>query len=217
MSPKVIGHRGAAGLAQGNSIAGLKKATELGADMVELDVRVSKDGVPILSHDPDVKHFIVAETSLRQLKTVMSDIVLFADAIAAAGKTPLFIEVKPHVKTEPIIALLKSLPLKTLKTYKVASFDPKVLADFKREMPHLERVVLEKWSSLRARRHAHQADTKTLAMNKKWLWGVYIRAISKAGYTLYAYTLNNPKKANRWIHAGLKGVITDYPDRFIKR
>ena len=46
-----IGHRGAAGHAPENSAAGIRLAAELGADMVELDVRLSRDGVPVVIHD----------------------------------------------------------------------------------------------------------------------------------------------------------------------
>ena len=47
----VIGHRGAAARAPENTLAGLRKAKELGADWVEFDVMLSGDGVPLLIHD----------------------------------------------------------------------------------------------------------------------------------------------------------------------
>ncbi len=48
---QVIGHRGAAARAPENTLAGLRKAHELGAGWVEFDVMLSSDGVPILIHD----------------------------------------------------------------------------------------------------------------------------------------------------------------------
>ena len=47
----VIGHRGAAKRAPENTLAGLRRAHELGAAWVEFDVMLSGDGVPILIHD----------------------------------------------------------------------------------------------------------------------------------------------------------------------
>ena len=47
----VIGHRGAAARAPENTLAGLRKAKELGAGWVEFDVMLSRDGVPVLIHD----------------------------------------------------------------------------------------------------------------------------------------------------------------------
>jgi glycerophosphoryl diester phosphodiesterase len=50
-SAPVIGHRGAARLAPENTLAGLRMAAALGANCVEFDVRLTKDGVPVLFHD----------------------------------------------------------------------------------------------------------------------------------------------------------------------
>lgn len=47
----VVAHRGYWHVAPENSILGLEKAVELGVDMVEVDVRRTKDGVMILMHD----------------------------------------------------------------------------------------------------------------------------------------------------------------------
>ena len=53
LSP-VIGHRGAAARAPENTLAGLRAAALLGAGMVEFDVQLTSDGVPVLMHDPTV-------------------------------------------------------------------------------------------------------------------------------------------------------------------
>jgi glycerophosphoryl diester phosphodiesterase len=49
-----VGHRGASAHAPENTLAAIRKAAELGAHMVELDVRMSADGVAVLSHDAAV-------------------------------------------------------------------------------------------------------------------------------------------------------------------
>lgn len=53
MSPRalVVAHRTCPLDAPENSLAGIARAAELGADAVELDVRLTKDGVPVLLHD----------------------------------------------------------------------------------------------------------------------------------------------------------------------
>lgn len=48
---KIIAHRGANKRAPQNTIPAFKKAIELGADGVEFDVQLSKDGVPVICHD----------------------------------------------------------------------------------------------------------------------------------------------------------------------
>ena len=50
-----IAHRGASAYAQENSLAAFHKAAELGADMVEVDVRFTADGIPVIAHDENLK------------------------------------------------------------------------------------------------------------------------------------------------------------------
>ena len=49
--PRIVGHRGAAALAPENTLAGFRKAAEAGAEMVELDAKLSADGIVICHHD----------------------------------------------------------------------------------------------------------------------------------------------------------------------
>src|SRR5579859_6338194 len=49
--PAIIGHRGAAGLAPENTLAAIRAAAAAGARWVELDVQLTRDGVPVLLHD----------------------------------------------------------------------------------------------------------------------------------------------------------------------
>ena len=53
--PPVIGHRGAARHAPENTLAGLRAAASMGVACVEFDVRLTRDGVPVLFHDDTVE------------------------------------------------------------------------------------------------------------------------------------------------------------------
>lgn len=213
-SYKIIGHRGAKGLAPENTKASFEKAIQCGVDMIELDVRVTKDGVPVIAHDPELHNYIVKDTSLRQLKTIYPDILTLEEALVITGDTPLMIEVKAPVNCLPIFEVLKKLDAQKIDTYQVASFDPKVLKKFMKEMPDLTRVIIERWSGVRVGLRARRLRTKHITMRASSLWGFYIRAVTKRGIILNSYTLNDPKKASRFIRAGLTGVITDFPDRY---
>src|ERR1051325_8949095 len=52
--PLIIGHRGFCQIAPENTLASFQLAIEAGADLVELDYRHSKDGVPVVIHDPEL-------------------------------------------------------------------------------------------------------------------------------------------------------------------
>jgi glycerophosphoryl diester phosphodiesterase len=51
LTPAIIGHRGASVVAPENTLAAFKAAIEAGADGIEFDVRLSRDGVPVIIHD----------------------------------------------------------------------------------------------------------------------------------------------------------------------
>ncbi len=52
---KIIGHRGASSEAPENTIPAFDRALELKADGIEMDVRLSRDGVPVVIHDSDLR------------------------------------------------------------------------------------------------------------------------------------------------------------------
>ncbi|MEP7211635.1 MAG: glycerophosphodiester phosphodiesterase family protein [Acidobacteriota bacterium] len=53
--PLIIAHRGASAHAPENTFAAFQEAIDVGADGIEFDVRLSRDGVPVVFHDEDLK------------------------------------------------------------------------------------------------------------------------------------------------------------------
>jgi len=53
--PKVIGHRGAKAYAPENTLASIHTAADLGIEWVEIDVKLTKDGVPVIFHDEELE------------------------------------------------------------------------------------------------------------------------------------------------------------------
>ena len=49
--PLIIGHRGASAVAPENTMAAFREAIATGADGIEFDVRLTRDGVPVIIHD----------------------------------------------------------------------------------------------------------------------------------------------------------------------
>src|SRR5690606_14194438 len=62
-----IAHRGASAHAQENSVESVKKAAELGADMVEVDIRLTADNIPVIAHDPNLKRVFGVEGMVEEM------------------------------------------------------------------------------------------------------------------------------------------------------
>ncbi len=57
------GHRGARGLAPENTLAAFDRAMELGVSTLELDIGITRDGVPVISHDPKLNPNITRDAT----------------------------------------------------------------------------------------------------------------------------------------------------------
>jgi glycerophosphoryl diester phosphodiesterase len=222
---KIIGHRGARGLAPENTIAGLRKGLEHHVDMLEFDLRVTKDGVVILHHDPYLtdpngERHNINQTTYADLLDHKADLATFEQVLDEIGHpVPLYVEVKPDEPTAPIIKLIKARLDKGWQPeyFRLASFSQPTLLKLHKALPEIRIIVIEKWSGVRAARRARQLGTVHIVMNQRWLWWGFIRQVSRHGYKIGAYTVNNPQQAKRWQRHGLRVIITDYPDRFEDR
>lgn len=52
---QIIAHRGASKFAPENTLAAFKLAEKMGADGIELDIHLTKDQIPVIIHDEDIK------------------------------------------------------------------------------------------------------------------------------------------------------------------
>ncbi len=121
-----MGHRGVIRTAPENTLEAIKEAYRLGADLAEIDVRLSKDGVPILLHDADVDRVAKGsgksgEMTLKQLQSLTlkcpaqakcsgkERITTLEDAVAwSQGKILLNLDMKTS-QFEPVLAVLRRL------------------------------------------------------------------------------------------------------------
>ena len=74
-TPLVIAHRTTMGHAPENTLAGIRRALDMGCDGVEIDVRLCADGVPVLFHDDQLERTTdatgrIADTTLSDLRQI---------------------------------------------------------------------------------------------------------------------------------------------------
>lgn len=228
--PLIVGHRGAKGLAPENTLESFEVAIQNGVDMIETDVRLSKDGTAVIVHDT---HLTTEEKHrLKVLKATLPQLREHDEAIATLEETiefvdrrvRLMIEVKRRVETDPVVSIVMHFLKKGWKPedFMFASFDYKVLKALKADLPQIDIVVLESWSSIRAVSRARRLGTKFLSMDQSYLWWGVVRSLAR-NYKLFTYPdqhvplwATNPTRPARWAKYGLHGIITDYPDQFQK-
>lgn len=218
---KVIGHRGAAGLAPENTVAAIEAGLAAGADEIEIDLRIAADGTPVLSHDAYIvnhegKKLLIKDYDYVALRAHKPDLATLTHAVKAVGRAkPLLIEIKPGEPVDVLIAFLQAYLQGKYhpNDFAVLSFDQSCLRAVRHALPEVPLVVNESWSGVRAQLRANELGTKRINMNARWLWGGFLRTMHQRGYRIAPYTINTVRQAQRW-RPYLEGVITNYPDRF---
>lgn len=120
-----------------NSLPAFRKAIEAGYG-IELDVQLSKDGVPVVFHDASLKRMCGVNgkvweyslSELKQMKLAHSDAVIptFAEVLDAVnGKVPLIIEYKLDVPQTEVCRLVNEQLLTYPGAYCIESFHPLAL------------------------------------------------------------------------------------------
>jgi glycerophosphoryl diester phosphodiesterase len=86
-TPRVFAHRGASGYYPENTISAFRAASELGAQYIELDIHMTRDGAVVVLHDDDLdriagRHGVVAEMTLSEVKAVDAGYNFSTDGVA---------------------------------------------------------------------------------------------------------------------------------------
>lgn len=148
-----IAHRGASAYAPENSLLAFEKAAEMQADMVEVDVRVTADHIPVISHDADLKRLYgvnsaVNDCTLEALrKAVGADhapIPTFEEVagLCAELKLGLYLDVK-DINPASVQSMLATLQRVRLFDYTIwSSFKPDFVAEFKAHIPTAKTSIL---------------------------------------------------------------------------
>ncbi len=219
--PRVVGHRGAMAYAPENTLESFREARRRGATWVEIDVKLTADGVPIVMHDASLKRTmgidrLVAEVRAAELPAAVPT---FEQAIACFAELGLGcnVEIKPCAGREEetgrvTVAALRqhwpsSLPAPLLSSFKDAS-----LAAAKQAAPEFARALLI--GELKDDWHGRAATLAATGINTDGRRLTAPRAIEvkKAGYVLSTYTINDPDIARVLVAMGVDCIITDAPD-----
>jgi glycerophosphoryl diester phosphodiesterase len=97
--PLIIAHRGGAALAAENSIEALHAAARAGADAIETDVRLTRDGALVCVHDADLRRFCgdpraVADLDLATLRRLLTTAMTLGEALAVRGSLGVLLDIK---------------------------------------------------------------------------------------------------------------------------
>jgi glycerophosphoryl diester phosphodiesterase len=217
----IVAHRGAPKRARENTLKSFLTAASLGAEMVELDVRRTSDGIPIIFHDPWlsrktrrplIAHLTYQEINRRVSKKKFHVPTLEETLKALAGKVMLDIELKePGYETEVIKLVRRWFPD---DRFILTSFHPGIINAVKSFDQKLTAgLILAKSKDLP---FGEKTEADVLAPEK----GLFISQrkifadFKKKGKRIAVWTVDGKGLlSNLLVDPLVDAVITNYPDR----
>ncbi len=234
--PKVIGHRGAKAYAPENTLASIETAASIGVEWVELDVKLTKDGVPVIFHDEELDRTtngtgLVAETNYEDLRDLDAG-SWFGDSFASVRiptleeavdillkhNLGLNLEIKPCPGREKETA---EVALDHLSQYwderdnlLISSFQHVSLEAAMDLAPDWARGLLiggdempENWKEI-----ADYLDVKTINLGSRLVTRQVADEVMDLELPLLVYTVNDPMEARQLQKLGVDAFFSDNPD-----
>jgi glycerophosphoryl diester phosphodiesterase len=229
----VIGHRGNPEDAPENTLASVNAALQLGVDLIEVDVRLTRDDVPVIFHDETVERTTngrgaVANLTLRELKEL--DAGSWKDVRFAGERIPTLEETLRSVKGRgrllldvpvdhmgPRIRAALDLVGIPVREAVLGTWSPEQREEFRRHMPDAtifrSEDIPEPWEATFFTDHRSRGVAAFEIAN----WSPeFIRDAHAARFPVYVYTVNDEPTMRSLIVAGADGIETDVPGVALK-
>ena len=228
----VIAHRGAFAVEPENTLRAFARSIEMGAQMIEMDLHLTRDGHVVVIHDDDLSHTTNARGRVRQLTL---EEVRKADAgkgervptlqetlELTRGRVQLYLEIKASLAAAETLRIVREFNCQD--EVMLASFDLALMQCLGEEVADMEIGLILGTPSLNPKVRWREAfpwralryyKYQTLCMQVKLCSAVLARNIKQQGKKLYVWTANSEPDYARMIARNVDGIVTDTPDRLI--
>ncbi|MHA6260260.1 glycerophosphodiester phosphodiesterase [Sporosarcina sp. CAU 1771] len=227
-----VAHRGASGFAPENTAAAFRKAIELGADFLEFDVQMSKDGELIIIHDDKVDRTtngsgLVSVFTLEELKQLDAgggyhedfsgeQLITLQELMEEFhGHVGLLLEIKkPSMNIgieEKVAEVLRQYS--DLSNVIVQSFDAESMRKMNKLLPEIEIAVLMKTSGFSPSSRKIQ-ELSTFAtyinFNVGYVSKRTVKDVHRYGGKVFVWAIKDDTSVNKAIQYGVDGMISDF-------
>ncbi|MFI5212461.1 MAG: glycerophosphodiester phosphodiesterase [Candidatus Saccharimonadales bacterium] len=225
----VIGHRGAAGVAPENTLEALRAGVESGADMLEFDIHLTSDNVPVLTHDNNLlrthhKRAFINRITFEQVQQLTADspnpiISLETVLDEFFGEILLNIEVKQRKMAPFVIELLERKYIKHTSDWDLFVFSSFLANELLaiRKLSKLANLwLLHKRNPFIFIAFARRIHLDGVGFHRLYINDFALAIAKKTHLFTYAYTVNRTKAVRQLGDRGIDAVVTDYPEKILK-
>jgi len=211
---QIIAHRGASADAPENSLTAFRLAVSQGADGVECDLRLSADGVIVLSHDDVLtrsRGITIKTNETTAADLAAHDVPTLAAMLAAIrGHVSIInLELKEAVPPDLLAAAISS----ERDGIVLSCFDTRIVAQMRDALPQLPFWYLSSADTAETVRDAVRLGCVAMHTQHEAATPHYCALAASAGLPVYVWTLNDPDRARLLASYGVTGITTDTPAR----
>lgn len=212
----ILAHRGYHAAVPENTLAAFEAAVALGVDGIETDVRISRDGLPVLMHNRvTVAGRAVADSSRSEIEQAEGHAVPTLDQVLERFPGMLWnIEIKTTQALPPVIAMLAKY--QTSHRILVTSFRHDVVAECASSLQLDCGLLLahrpQELGSLLAG-YAGNSRINHMVWDYNILDAALLKQAAMAGFRNFVYGPVTTAEHDYCRELGVAGVITDYPER----
>jgi len=220
-----IAHRGASGYEPDNTIRAFEKAINMGADMIELDVHLCQEKIPVVIHDSKVQGNLIEELTILELEQFDvgkgERIPTLQQAIdCVKGRCKLYIELKGNNTVQPTIDLINKNKMDD--EIIIGSFDRRKVRHAKEIAPHILGSILTGEMDI---------DFVSLAKSAKadiihfcWerhpfphilLTNELMETCARSGLQVMIWHEERPEEIRKIIQHNIAGIASNFPDMLI--
>jgi glycerophosphoryl diester phosphodiesterase len=222
----VIGHRGAAGYEPENTIRSFGRAMEMGVDMIELDVHLTRDEELVVIHDDTVDRTTdgrgyVRDMDIEEIRLLdagRGERIPTLDEVFRLvwGKCAINIELKGLGTAQPVLDFLDELIASRegrTDQILISSFNPDMLIEARDRTRKYALGVLVKDEPYGAEEFGKEIGAFSVNPEHRYLAVDFVKGSHETDLKVFPWTVNDPGDISRMKDLGVDGIITDYPDR----
>jgi glycerophosphoryl diester phosphodiesterase len=226
----VIAHRGASRYEPENTLRAFDLAIRQGAQMIELDLHMTRDNKVVVIHDPtlDQTTDLKGPVSLRDLAEIkLADAgrgeqvpTLDETLDLTLGKVRLYLEIKDPNAAAETLRIIRDRGCQS--EVMLASFDTALMKRLGDEVRDIELGVIMGSSSLNPVARWREAfpwislekiNYQVLCMQVELCFRYIVKRMNARGKKVYVWTADEEKDFQRMSEIGVDGIVSNVPDR----
>jgi glycerophosphoryl diester phosphodiesterase len=221
----VFAHRGGSALAPENTMAAFANGLSFGANGIELDVRLSKDGAVVVHHDTTVDRTTTgsgAVAALSQRELARLDVPALEDVLRGFPEARVIVEMKVNARELASAVVDVVRRANAVERVCLGAFGRRVLNAARTLEPALATSAAReevRWALYRSwvRRASHGApyagfQVPECAGTTRIVSRRFVEMAHRADLAVHVWTVDDEADANRLLSWGVDALITDRPD-----